>query len=51
MKLGSREALEIIVTNESERIPEEAMTESEVVKKISFTGSASVGKWLASRAG
>ena len=45
-----REALEIIVTNESERVGE-AMTESEVVKKISFTGSTSVGKWLASRAG
>ena len=45
-----RDALEIIVTNESERVGE-AMTESEVVKKISFTGSTSVGKWLASRAG
>ncbi len=45
-----REALQIIVTNESERVGE-AMTESEVVKKISFTGSTSVGKWLASRAG
>ena len=38
------------MTNESERVGE-AMTESEVVKKISFTGSTSVGKWLASRAG
>jgi len=45
-----REALEVIVTNESEQVGE-AMTESDALKKISFTGSTRVGKWLASRAG
>ena len=45
-----REALEVIVTNESEQVGE-AMTESDALKKISFTGSTRVGKWLAKRAG
>ena len=44
-----REALEVIVTNESEQVGE-AMTESDALKKISFTGSTRVGKWLAKRA-
>jgi succinate-semialdehyde dehydrogenase/glutarate-semialdehyde dehydrogenase len=45
-----REALEVIVTNESEQVGE-AMTESDALKKISFTGSTRVGKCLAKRAG
>jgi len=43
-------ALQVIVTNESEQIGE-AMTELDAVKKISFTGSTRVGKWLANRGG
>jgi len=43
-------ALQVIVTNESEQVGE-AMTELDAVKKISFTGSTRVGKWLANRGG